>query len=360
MAKRKGSMTDRERVEAMLQHKKPDRVPIWPFAGEAFAAVNAGYSIADAYNNPGKALEAQRRCCKQYGWVFSPFFMYASYGGWEFGGDIKWPSSQFDQAPSITRYPVETEEDVWKLNKPDVARAGFHPLLAEFNRLASREKLDNEPFNVCAVAGGAFSLAGNICGPDKLNRWLIKKPDVVHYLLQLVVDFVMDLVRYWKDMFGVENALVMTGEVLASNQMISPRHFEQFVLPYLKQSYEGLRSLGYKHIYSHICGEQNANLPFWSLLPMGDPGIISIGHEVDILTAAKYFPDDIIYGNLEPAIIQTGTPKEVYEASREVIEKGKMCPGGFIFSTGCQLPPLSPPENVRMMTQAVNDFGWYK
>ena len=75
--------------------------------------------------------------------------------------------------------------------------------------------------------------------------------------------------------------------------------------------------------------------------------------------AAEYFPNDVIIGNVEPAIIQTGTPQDVYELARIVIEKGKKCPGGFALSPGCDLPPKSPPLNVWMMTKALNDFGWY-
>jgi uroporphyrinogen decarboxylase len=109
----------------------------------------------------------------------------------------------------------------------------------------------------------------------------------------------------------------------------------------------------------HICGEQNANLPYWAKVPMGDPGLVSFGHEVDLETAAKYFPNDIIVGNLEPAIIQTKTADEVYEAARVVITKGKKLPTGFIFAPGCELPPMAPVENVKAITRAVNDFGWY-
>jgi uroporphyrinogen decarboxylase len=108
-----------------------------------------------------------------------------------------------------------------------------------------------------------------------------------------------------------------------------------------------------------VCGEQNLNLPYWAQIHFGSPGIVSVGHEVKLETAAKYFPDDIIMGNLEPAIIQTGTPEEVYEATRKVVEEGKQIPGGFIFSAGCELPPRSPVENVRMITKAIDDFGWY-
>jgi uroporphyrinogen-III decarboxylase len=40
--------------------------------------------------------------------------------------------------------------------------------------------------------------------------------------------------------------------------------------------------------------------------------------------------------------------------------KGKEFPGGYIFSSGCEMPPKAPPYNVWMMTKAVNDFGWYE
>ena len=352
-------MTESERIETLLRHRKPDRVPIWPFGSGGFSCVDTGHTLVEFYTNPALALEVERVTCRKYGWVFSPMYTYAAYGGWEFGGDIKWPSCKFDQAPSIKRYPVETELDVWDLSKPDIAGAGYHPLLTEFNRLASAEKLDNEPFNACIPLLGSFSVAGNIAGPERPNRWLLKKPDVAHHLLKAVTDYEIEVARYWKNMFGTEHAIIHSGEALASNQVISPKHFEQFVLPYLRQLYQSLHSLGYKNIHTHICGDQNANLPFWSQVPLGDPGIISIGHEVDILTAANYFPEHIILGNIEPAIIQTRSPQEVYEASRIVIEKGKTCAGGFIFSSGCQLPPMSSSKNVRMMTKAVCDFGWY-
>jgi uroporphyrinogen decarboxylase len=92
---------------------------------------------------------------------------------------------------------------------------------------------------------------------------------------------------------------------------------------------------------------------------MGNPGIVSIGHEIKLETAAEYFSNDIIFGNLEPAIVQTGMPDEVYEATKKNIQEGKGLSGGYIFSAGCELPPRSPVENIKAMNKAVNDFGWY-
>jgi uroporphyrinogen decarboxylase len=284
---------------------------------------------------------------------------YAAFGGWEFGGDMKWPGNEFAQAPMIVRHPVETISEAANLKMPDIENAGIVPRQLEFYRNASRERLDNEPFSVRVPSSGVFTVAGNICGAERLCRWLIKEPDMAHHLLRLATDYLVDLAFYWKETFGTEGVLPSGGDPISSNQMISPRHFERFALPYLKEVHGKIMAMGFKHIYMHICGEQNLNLPFWSQVPMGSPGFVSIGHEVKLEEAAGYFPKDIIIGNLDPSLLQSGTPEAVYEASRRVIEKGKSLSAGFIFSTGCDLPPRSNIENVMAMTEAVNDFGWH-
>jgi uroporphyrinogen decarboxylase len=146
---------------------------------------------------------------------------------------------------------------------------------------------------------------------------------------------------------------------MGSNQLISAKQFAGFALPDIQAGQSALRTLGYKHTYVHICGEHNDNLPYWAQVDFGDPGIIGIGPEVTIERAAEFFPRHIILGNLNPSIIQTGTATEVYEATRRCVEEGKKLGGRYIFSPGCDLPPKAPVENVRMMSKAVDDHGWY-
>ena len=45
----------------------------------------------------------------------------------------------------------------------------------------------------------------------------------------------------------------------------------------------------------------------------------------------KLFPEDIIYGNIEPAKVQTESPRGVYEMARQIVEKGKKAPAGIRF-----------------------------
>jgi len=321
-----------------------------------FCARNVGYPIATIYDNPEKSFWAQLWTLEMYGYDGYPQYGYASYGTWEFGGEIKFPTSEWEQAPSCKRFPVGTEEDVDRLELPDVRTAGSIPLAMEFSKLQERFGLP-----ITIIVGGVFTIAGNICEVDKLCRWIIKQPKVAHQVLRLATDHLLDIAQYWVDSFGAGRIIVSIWEPLATNQIISPGQFEEFVLPYEKEFHEKVLATGVKHIFCHICGNHNLNLPYWAQVPMGEPGIVSFGHEVDLTTAIKYFGDTcIIAGNVEPQIIQIGTPQQVYELCQQCISKGKDAPRGYILMPGCELPPMAPPYNLYMMVKAVKDLGWYE
>ncbi len=345
-----------------MNHDKPDRVPVWPMGGAiGFCGVNAGCTIADMYTRPQVALDAERRIHEQYGWVFVPYHNYGAYGAWEFGGEIKWPSSEYTQAPSIARYPVQTEEDAWILRLPDVRHAGIIPIETEYLKLALQQPLgNNQPFKVFIAVHAPFTTAANLCGPDKLCKWLIKRPEVAKRLLRLATDHLLELVRYWRDTLGVDEVVAFQGDPTSSNQLISPRHFQEFALPYLIELNRHILSLGFKHIYFHVCGDQNGNLPYLSQVPLGDPGIVSIGPELDLAEASKVFAGHVMLGNIDSSAVQTGTPASVYALCVQAIEKGKACPDGFVLSPGCALPPRASPANVRMLAKAADDCGWYE
>jgi uroporphyrinogen decarboxylase len=188
----------------------------------------------------------------------------------------------------------------------------------------------------------------------------MKKPELCERLMQLAIDHIFNVMAWWVETFGPEKIFAFMTSPCESNQVISPKQFERFALPYHLEYHNRLKTLGVKHFWFHICGEQNLNLPALAgATSWPHPSLLSFGHEIDLEEAGARFPEDIIYGNVEPAVIQMGTPKQVYDLTVTAIEKGKKAPGGFILSAGCELPPLAPPVNLYAMTKAVNDFGWY-
>lgn len=355
MALRPDRMTEKERLKALLNRQPVDRVPFNLFC-RSFAALNVGYSIASVYDDTEKCFEAISCTNEMFdGWHFM-FFHPGAFGTREFGGEVKMPTSEYSMAVSMARPAVESEEDAWRLELPDIKTAGSIPLMMQFAEL---QKEHGWP--ITFPSGSIVTRLGYITGVETMCRWMLKKPELVHRLCQLLVEFHVELARYWVDSFAhPERMIPQAAAPTEANQIISPKLFAEFCLPYQKEINERIFAMGVKHMHTHICGEQNLNLPHWAQITMGNPGIVSFGHEVDLETASQYFPNDIIMGNVEPAVIQMGTPEEVFELSRICIQKGKEHPGGFVLAPGCELPPKAPPYNVWVMRKAINDFGWYE
>ena len=347
-------MTSKERVEALLSGKPVDRVLLYPFM-LGFCANNVGYPLSIIYSDAQKSFEAQLRTQEEYGFDWGPVYGYASYGTWEFGGETKMPEGGYQQAPTHTMFPVQSEDDVDHLKLPDIKKAGCMPLAMEFSKLQAKQGTPITP-----VFGGNFTIAGNICPVEKLCRWLLKKPGLAHRIIRLATDHIIEAVKYWADTFGSDNVIVQIWEPLASNDIISPSQFEKFLLPYYQESGEKMISMGVKHIFYHICGEQNLNLPYWAQIPMGNPGICSIGSQIEIATAIDYLDNiAIIAGNIAPNLLLTCEPEKIYELCKKAIEAGKKAHRGFMLMAGCETPPSTPPINVRMMRKAIDEFGWY-
>lgn len=346
------SMTSKQRIASILSNKAVDRVPHFPFI-LGFCAKNLGYPISTIYSDAEKSFHAQLKTFEQYGIDWGPIYGYASYGTWEFGGEIDMPAGDYQQAPAHKMFPVQTEEDVDRLLLPDITTAGCLPIAMAFSEL---QKQHGTPISV--VVGGNLTIAGNICAVEKLCRWMLKKPILAHRIMRLATEHIVEIVSHWSNTFGAENVIPQFWEPVASNRIISPKQFKEFVLPYLIESSQRILQMGVRHLLFHICGDQNANLPMWSEVSMGNPGLCSFGEEIDIDTAiAQLGPKAVIIGNIDPSLLLSGSPEEIFDRCKKIIQKGKNAPRGFMFSSGCEVSPETPGYHVYLMKKAIEMFG---
>jgi uroporphyrinogen decarboxylase len=348
------TMTSGERMGAVMSGQKPDRIPVIPFAF-GHCAVVCGEPIARVFDDSEQSFRCQLLASEMYGYDGGPLYAYASAGGWEFGGDIEFPTKKYSGAPVVTRHPVQTEDDAYALEVPeDITKAGALPIALG---LARRQAEYGMP--VTMHVGSPFSWAGSVIGEERMMTWLIKKPDLVHSVMGKVSAFLIRVAEYYVKEFGPERVMAFCGEATASNKLISPKQFEVFVLPYLQRINARVIDLGVGSFFIHICGEQNKNLKFWQQVPVTRHTVISFGREVDLFTAMDMFPDQVIAGNVDPTLIQEGKAEEVFQQARECIEKAKYHKGGYVLMAGCDLPPQAPPVNVFQLVKAAREFGRY-
>ena len=348
------TMTGPERMGALMRGERPDRVPVIPFAF-GHCAVVCGEPLARVFDDAEESFRCQMLAAEMYGYDGGPLYAYASAGAWEFGGDIEFPLKKYSGAPVVTRHPVQTEDDVYSLRVPeDITKAGAFPIA-----LGLARKQAEYGMPVTMHVGGPFSWAGSVIGEERMLTWLIKKPDLVHQVLDKVADFLIKVAEYYVKEFGAERISAFSGEATTSNKLISPKQFETFVLPYLQKINNRVLDLGVGSFFFHICGEQNKNLKYWQQVPVTKRSVISFGREVDLAKAMEMFPDQIIAGNVDPTLIQEGKAEEVFQQARECIETAKYHNGGYVLMAGCDLPPLAPPVNVFQLVKAAREFGRY-
>jgi uroporphyrinogen decarboxylase len=322
------------------------RVPAYLFAADWSVAL-AGLPPSAVHDDPEQSFHAQLRAQELYGFDSPPYYAYATYGTWEHGAQLGFPCSELRQEPTPPYYPVRTEQDIETLEPPDVTQAGMLPQAMRFSLLQRDCGL---PASV--VMGGTFTIAGNICGLDRLLRWMMASPGTIHQIMQRACDHLADIVDHWVGVFGADQLVPYIWESLPTNRIMSPRHFGEFVLPYQRQLHERILAMGVGQILCHICGDQRRNLGYWAQIPMGEPGLVSVGPEIDLEETSQTFPKSVLAGNIDPSVIQMGTPEEIFALATKCIETGKKHRGGFVLASGCELDPETPPENLQYMITA--------
>lgn len=86
-------------------------------------------------------------------------------------------------------------------------------------------------------------------------------------------------------------------------------------------------------------------------------GAYSFGNAVDIEDTLKVIDSDrIVVGNIAPAeTLRNGTPEEIKKQTTELLERcGKY--KNFVIASGCDIPPMTPLENIQAFFDAVSEF----
>ncbi|RPI60245.1 MAG: hypothetical protein EHM48_07545 [Planctomycetaceae bacterium] len=85
------------------------------------------------------------------------------------------------------------------------------------------------------------------------------------------------------------------------------------------------------------------------------------GFPVDHGKLRRELGNDVeIFGGPEVAMLVGGTPAEVYERTKSILQSGVMQGGRFILREANNLPPCVPEANLSAMYQCCLDHGNYE
>ena len=250
-----------------------------------------------------------------------------------------------DEVPTVVGSIIDSEEDADALVVPEVG-AGRTKLYLEAMKKATQIITDRPVF---AGSIGPFSLAGRLMDVSEAMIYCYEEPDMVHTVLGKVTDFLIRYINAYKET-GANGVVV--AEPLAG--LLSPDLEEEFSGEYMKRIVREVQTDEFLVIY-HNCG--NCTIQQIESIAQNGCRILHFGNAIDMAEMLPKVPENIIaMGNVDPAgQFRNGTPEGVKAATISLMEKCGQYKN-YVPSSGCDIPPMSPWENIEAFFEGVRAY----
>lgn len=301
-----------------------------------------GKRVVDAVTDGQTHFEAIKAVVQTYGMAACTVIMDLTVEAEAFGAPVDFPD---DEVPHVTGRLVSGADDVSRLQVPSLT-AGRVPEFLKANRLAAAYFTDRPVFAGCI---GPFSLAGRLYDMSEIMVAIYIEPDVIQALLEKCTQFLLAYCRALKETGA-------TGVIMAEPAagLLSDDDCRTFSTEYVRRIVDAVQDESFS-VVLHNCGNQGQ-----CTQAMIDTGAAALhfGNAIDIRSALETCPADVpVMGNLDPVgILKQATPEDVYRRTAELLEATRGY-ANFVLSTGCDVPPQVPAENIRSFYRALEAYN---
>lgn len=322
-------------LDNLAESKKP--MPVLSFPSTSLMGVNV-YQLTHSAELQAKGMKL---IADRVPSAASVSMMDLSVEAEAFGCKIK---ATENEIPTVIGALITDEDEAKALNIPKVGtgRTGMYVEAAE----TAKKLITDRP--VFAGIIGPFSLAGRLMDVSEALVNCIADPDFVNVALEKTTDFLIEYAKAYKNA-GIDG--VVMAEPLSG--LLSPALEEEFSAPFVKRIVDAVQDENFIVIY-HNCGPNTA-LMTESIYNNG-ASAFHFGNAVDLSVILDKMPSDKpVCGNVSPsAEFLCGTPESIYNTTTELIKK---CGAhkNFVLSSGCDIPPASPWENIDAFFKAASD-----
>ncbi len=259
-----------------------------------------------------------------------------------FGADVVFSD---DDIPNVTGRLVSDLESIRVLKVPGLDR-GRVPQYLLANRLTAERIKDKPIYGGCI---GPFSLAGRLFDLSELMMAIYIEPETAALLLDKCTEFITSYVRAMKET-GVSG--VIMAEPAAG--LISNEDCLIWSTAYVRKIVDAVQDDGFS-IILHNCG--NTGHCTDAMVKSGTAAL-HIGNRADMVEALKSCPPDIpVMGNIDPVGILGQASAETVKSETLKLLEATAEWGNFILSTGCDVPPHIPFENIKAFYSALEEFN---
>ena len=301
-----------------------------------------GITVVESVKDGRKMGDVMKACLDEFPTMIGSMTgMDLTVDAESFGADVVFKENQ---VPSLHGPIVKNIEDAKALAVPD-EHAGRQDMFIEAIKRA-QEIITNVP--IFGGQLGTFSLVGNLYDLQQALTDTIENPEILDILCEKATEFLIQRAKAYKKA-GANGILL--AEPTAG--LLPPKSFRRFSTIYIKRLVEEVQDSSF-YVILHDCGYVKRTCD--QMYETGAKGL-HFGDSVNMRQILEKLPRDIlIFGNIKPSAMVSESAEWIYAKSMEVLEETKEFEN-FVFSSGCDIPPDAPIENVQAMVDACSDFN---
>lgn len=324
--------------DAIIASEKKSALPVLSFPCIQLLGITVNELVSDSDKQAAGMKAIADRCHT----AAAVSMMDLSVEAEAFGSEIRVVG---DEVPTVIGSIVNEPEDAEALAVPQVGAGRTGLYVAAIEKAVGL--ITDRP--VFAGVIGPFSLAGRLMGMSEIMFNCFDEPEMVHTTLEKASSFITEYILAFK-------AAGAAGVVIAEPAvgLLSPSMASEFASPYMQQIIRQVQDESFGVIY-HNCGGSTPQMAA-ELASLGAIGY-HFGDAVDMVELCEKMPGDVlVMGNISPAkVLRAGTPELVREQTLSVMSACCRYPN-FVISSGCDIPPASPWENIDAFFAAVDEF----
>lgn len=249
------------------------------------------------------------------------------------------------EVPTIVGSLVSTQEEADALQVPEVG-SGRTGVNIEGIRKTLKLVKDKPVFAQCI---GPFSLAGRLLDVNDAMVYCYEEPQMVHTVLEKATQFIIAYIKAYKET-GAHGIVV--AEPLAG--ILSPSLAQEFSADYCQRIVSEVQDDDFIVFY-HNCGKEVIHQTE-SIFKIGAKAYHfgDASPMIDIINAAP--GDVLVMGNISPTTeFRYGTPASIRKATTVLLDACTEFEN-FWLSSGCDIPPTTPLENIQAFFDAAYEF----
>ncbi len=205
------------------------------------------------------------------------------------------------------------------------------------------------------MSGAPFDMIGDtLRGTQGVMIDMFQRPDKLHEAMERLVPIAINEAVSGANASGCPVIFMPLHK--GTGGFMSGRQFEEFYWPTFKKVMMGLVNEGCVPL---PYAEGNYGVRLEVIKDMPRSSVIWYFEQMDMAVAKKVLRDNAcIAGNVPALMLCNGTPQEVKEHCRKLIET--CAPGGGYILTGAVHMDKGNPENLRAIMEAAKEYGVYK